>query len=175
MPEKHLIRPKPLSCFLQFVDLNSQPNGRSAVSSGPTYYFIPKLATIQSPKVGIANYKGRLRKSVVGELNRAQRESGKGVGSNVSSHNLLKTNRPKLAIFPHQEDYCDTCSKSKAEIRAKQTTLNHLHQSASAEAEEVKRVEDEITALNQNLKRHRQVAEASHKYFVEVTKTCAAT
>ena len=39
--------------FLQFVDLNSQPNGRSADSSGPTYYFIP---TIQSPKVGIANY-----------------------------------------------------------------------------------------------------------------------
>ena len=46
-----------------------------------------------------------------------------------------------------------------------------MRQSASAEAE-VKRVEDDITALN--LQHHQQVAEASHKYFVEVTKTCAA-
>ena len=29
--------------FLNFVDTNSQPNGRSADSSGPTYYFLPKF------------------------------------------------------------------------------------------------------------------------------------
>lgn len=36
--------------FLEFVDANSQPNGRSADSSGPTIYFIPKFTTIQMPK-----------------------------------------------------------------------------------------------------------------------------
>ena len=34
--------------------------------------------------------------------------------------------RPKVAICPHQEDYCDTCAKKKVEIRAKQTTINHM-------------------------------------------------
>lgn len=29
--------------FLTFVDLNSQPNGRSADSSGPTFYFLPNF------------------------------------------------------------------------------------------------------------------------------------
>ena len=32
--------------FLSFVDINSQPNGRSADSSGPTYYFFPKFSTL---------------------------------------------------------------------------------------------------------------------------------
>ena len=27
--------------FLEFVDVNSQPNGRSADSTGPTFYFLP--------------------------------------------------------------------------------------------------------------------------------------
>ena len=42
--------------FLEFVDLNSQPNGRSTDSSGPTFYFIPKFSTIQMPKNTVAHY-----------------------------------------------------------------------------------------------------------------------
>ena len=160
--------------FLQFVDINSQPNGRSADSSGPTYYFLPKFSTIQSPKLGIALYQERLKRSVVGEFNRVQIEAGKGVCSNGSSHNWLKTHKPKVAICPHQEDYCDTCLKSKEQIRAKQTTINRLRQSAVAEGDEIKRIEDEIAALKQDLEHHRQVAEASHKYFVDVTERSAA-
>ena len=59
--------------FLEFVDTNSQPNGRSADSTGPTHYFLPKFSTIQMPKNGVPNYKG-LQRSVVGECNCAQRE-----------------------------------------------------------------------------------------------------
>ena len=36
--------------FLESDDLNTQPNGRSADSTGPTMYFIPKFSTIQTPK-----------------------------------------------------------------------------------------------------------------------------
>ena len=36
--------------FIEFVDINTQPNGRSADSSGPTSYFLPKFSTIQAPK-----------------------------------------------------------------------------------------------------------------------------
>ena len=35
--------------FIEFVDINSQPNGRSADSSGPTAYFLPKFTTTQAP------------------------------------------------------------------------------------------------------------------------------
>ena len=43
--------------FLLFVDVNSQHNGRSADSSGPTSYFLPKFSTIQVPKPDVPNYK----------------------------------------------------------------------------------------------------------------------
>ena len=32
--------------FIKFVDMNSQPNGRSADSSGPTHYFSLKFTSI---------------------------------------------------------------------------------------------------------------------------------
>ena len=32
--------------FLNFVDLNSQPNGRSAESSSSTHYFLPKFSKL---------------------------------------------------------------------------------------------------------------------------------
>ena len=93
--------------FLEFVDNNSRPNGRAADSSGPTAYFTPKFTSIQAPKPSVPHYTERLARSVVGEFNRVQRERGRGECSNGSSHNWLKSERPKVAICPHQEDYCD--------------------------------------------------------------------
>lgn len=112
--------------------MNSQPNGRSSDSYGPTSYFLPKFTTIQAPKPSVSHYEERLARSVVGEFNRVQRERGKGECSNGSSHNWLKSDRPKVAICPHQEYYCDTCSKIKTAIHAHQTTINRLLQSANA-------------------------------------------
>ena len=57
--------------FLTFVDINSQPNGRSDDSSDPTRYFLPKFTTVQVPKPGTSHYQERLRRSVVGEFNRS--------------------------------------------------------------------------------------------------------
>lgn len=170
----HSAKTSVMNDFLLFVDVNSQPNGRSADSSGPTSYFLPKFSTIQAPKPGIPNYEERLQRSVVGEFNRAQRESEKGECSNGSSSNWLKAHRPKVAICPHQQDYCDTCSRSKEEIRSKQTTINRLRQSASAEPSEIKQLEDDIMALNQEFERHRQVANESHKYYVQMTERCSS-
>jgi len=84
--------------------MNSQPNGRSVDSTEPTAYFLPKFATIQTPKAG--HYEQCLSRMVVGEFNRIQQESRKSVCSNGSSHNLLNAHRPKVAICPHQEDMC---------------------------------------------------------------------
>ena len=64
--------------FLNFVDVNSQPNGRSADSRGPTYYFLSKFTTLQAPAPSSPQFQERLSRSVVGEFNRAQRELGRG-------------------------------------------------------------------------------------------------
>ena len=89
-----------LQDFLKFVDINNQPNGQLADSTGPTHYLLPKFTTIQMPKNDVSNYEERLQRSVVGKFNRAQRERSRGECSNSSSHNWLK--RPKVAICPRQ-------------------------------------------------------------------------
>ena len=168
----HSAKTSTMEDFLQFVDMNSQPNGRSADSTGPTVYFLSKFTTIQAPKAGVGHYEERLSRSVVGEFNRIQQESGKSGCSNGSSHNWLKAHRPKVAICPHQEDYCDTCSHRKADISGKQTSINRLLQSGNADPEEVKTLEDEIASLKQDLECHRQEAQKSHEYYIEVSTRC---
>ncbi len=168
----HSARTSTMEKFLEFVDMNTQPNGRSADSSGPTHFFLPKFATIQAPKSKVSHYQERLARSVVGEFNRVQRESGENSISNGSSHNWLKAHRPKVGICPHQEDYCDTCSRRKAEIHAKQTTINRLLQSSNADPDDVKKLEDEMVGVKQTLENHRQEALESHKYYTEVTALC---
>lgn len=160
-----------LQDFLKFVDTNSQPNGRSANSSGPTYYFLPKFATLQTPEVGSSHYEERLCRSVVGEFNRAQRECGRGTCSNGSSYNWMKKHCPKVGIHPHQEDYCDTCAKTKEAIRGKQTAINRLKAAAAATAElcEIRSIEDEMKSLKDSLDTYYQESEGAHKYFIDVS------
>ena len=130
------------------------------------------MQSIQMPKPSIPHFVERKRRSVVGEFNRVQQESGKGQCSNGSSHNWLKGYRPKVAISPHQEDYCDTCAKKKEAIRAKQTTINCLKAAAASEESEMKKLDDEVKSLQQSLEDHRQEAQAAHEYFNDVTKKC---
>ena len=159
--------------FIRFVDMNSQPNGCSQDSSGPRYYFLSKFTTIQTPKPESPNYEQRLRSSVVNEFNRSQREAGKQGCSNGSSANWLKLERPKHAICPHQEDYCDTCAKAKETIRGKQTTLNRLKQAAASTPEDLFALEDEIQSCQATQAKHREEACESHAYFMECTKKCS--
>ena len=160
------------SDFLNFVDCNCQPNGRAAESHGPTHYFISKFTTIQTPKPGVSNYVQRLKRSVVGEFNRAQRAAGRKTCSNGSAYNWLRLYRPKVGICPHKQDYCDTCSKLKADIHAKQTTLNRRRQTGDATVEEQQFIESEIRKCEALLENHRDQARLSHEYYIEVTRRC---
>lgn len=83
-----------------------------------------------------------------------QVEQGKGARSNGLSHNWMKAFRPKVVICPHQEDYCDTCSKFKNETHYKQTTLNHLQQSAAASSEYLDNLKDELKQLKADHEEH---------------------
>lgn len=92
--------------FLDFVDVNCQSNVRSANSSGPTYYLLPKFTTLQTPTANCPQFQERLSRSVVGEFNRAQRETGRRECSNGSCHNWLKN-----------------IGQSTAYVRTKKTTV----------------------------------------------------
>lgn len=118
------------------------------------FYFSPTFTTIQTLKANIAHYQDRLGRSVVGEFNCVQVEQGKGVCSNGLSHNWLKAFRPKVVICPHQEDYCDTCSKFKNETHYKQTMLNCLQQSAAASSEDLYNLKDELKHLKADHEEH---------------------
>ena len=52
--QSNVAKTSTMNDFLSFVDSNCQPNGRTAQSHGPTYYFISKFATIQMPKKDVS-------------------------------------------------------------------------------------------------------------------------
>ena len=59
----HSTKTSTMEEFLQFIEINSQSNGRPADSTGPTTYFLPKLTTIQAPKAVVSHYEERLGRS----------------------------------------------------------------------------------------------------------------
>lgn len=149
------------SQFLQFIDINSQPNGRSADSSFATHFFLPKFRTIQTPKKGVAKYEERNQQSVVGVFNQYQMEKGQTTISNYSASTWLKSERPKHSIYPHQLDYCDFCAK-KEDIRRNQTTLNRIRQTGLADEDEQKKIKAEIDRITTELEAHLRAAKESH-------------
>ena len=90
------------SDFLEFIDCNSQPNGRSEESLSATNFFLPKLRTIQTPKDGVPRYEQHLRESLVGEFNHVQREKGRDTISNYSIiRDLLGSRKKDLNMLSH--------------------------------------------------------------------------
>ena len=161
--------------FLEFVDNNSQPNGRDLNSYGPTHYFLPKFTTIQALKAGVRNYEHRLLTSLTGEFNRAQEEEGKPTVSSFSVSKWLKQHRPKHAIYPHKLDYCDTCAGLNNELQGAEMRLKRLLQSGScteAECADIEKAKKEFTAT---LDSHKAKAHESHEAYNEAIRRCKQT
>ena len=158
--------------FLNFVDMNSQPNGRSADSTSATHFFLPKFRTIQTPKIGVSNFQDRLNQSLVGEFNRTQTELQKPTISNFSASTWLKKERPKYSVYPHKLDYCDTCARKKELLRSKQTVLNRIRQTGSADADQQSEIESEITKISSDLEIHHEQAKKSQDYYKDITGRC---
>ena len=75
------------------------------------------------------NYDEKVKASLVCEFNRIQHEEGKDTISHYSATTWLKEECPKLAIYPHQADYCDFCAIVK-KINSRSSTED---QSSKAE------------------------------------------
>ena len=155
----HSSKPKLQEDCLAFVDANTQLNGRSADSFGPTHHWCCSLRPAQT----ICR---------VGEFNTIQQENGKQTCSNGFASNWLKKYAPKVAICPHKLNYCDTCAQFAEEIQAKQTTLNRLQHTGSSDDEELKHLKDSIERLQSDLEAHKLMAKNSHEYHLEMVKRC---
>ena len=104
-------RTEVLDDFLTFVDSNSQPNSRTADSSGPTSYFLSSFTMLNRPKKDVSNYEERYKRSVVGVFTRAQEERERSGCSDKTATTWLRQYQPKVGICAHKLDYCDTCAK----------------------------------------------------------------
>lgn len=158
--------------FLDFVDINSQPNGRREDSTSSTHYFLPIFKTIQMPKKGVHHYNQRIEESVVGVFNRVQGERGRGTCSNGSVSAWLKAERPKLSIYPHKADYCDTCARLKETISGIQTSLKRKRHTGSVEEEEQRKLESDIRTTEDTLAMHKEQAAKSRDFYNEMTARC---
>ena len=165
---KHSVK----EAFLRFVDMNSQPNGRQEDSSSATHFFLPKFKTIQTPKAGVHHFQERLEESVVGIFNQLQVEAGEATCSNGSASTWLRAERPKLKIYPHQADFCDTCARLKQELNGVQTSLKRKRQSGSATESEQKQLEQSISKLEETLTVHKAHANNAREYYNKMVTRC---
>ena len=134
--------------FFNFVDINSQPNGRRDDSTSATHYFLPKFKTIQTPKKGVRHYQECVEAPVVSIFNVVQTEANRGTCSNGSASAWLKAEKPKVAIYPYQ---ADTCAHIKEGIIGMQTALKRKKQTNSATEEEQKQSEANISNAEEQL------------------------
>ena len=111
---------------------------------------------------------------MVSEFNRIRSEAGQDTISDYSATTWLKQERPKIAIYPHQADYCDFCSKVKKEIQGHQQKTNRLKQSGSARAEDIQAAETNKAQAELLVSNHREVARESLKYYKEMKMRCAS-
>ena len=124
------------------------------------------------PKKDVSNYTEHVQRSVVGEFNRIQRELWKDGCSNGSAFNWLHKHRPKVAICPQKQDYCDTCATFNNKVHAKQTTLNRIRQTGLATGECQKDLENELAGLKTAHEMHQKEAELSHADYIKLIKRC---
>lgn len=158
--------------FLEFVDLNSQPNGRHAGSYNAQFFFIPKFSRIAPPRPGEKNYDHKVKASVVSEFNRAQIERGRGTCGPTAAAEWLDKHRPKIALHPSMTDYCDTCKNLKEELSRNQAVKNRLQQSGNASEADLRGLEEERKQLDGNLIEHKAVATRAREYYKACMQKC---
>ena len=149
LPAEHKLSGKPShraktdlkANFLAFVDA-SRANGHRVGSSSPEYYFDAMFSTFCSPDKKDQAYETKVRRSVVGCFNLAQKANNLPTVGNTSAREWLKKERQKTAICPPKSDYCDMCKEYCEEISRAQTIANRMVESGNAEATALQQQKD---------------------------------
>jgi len=128
--------------FLEFIDHNSQPNGRRVGSHGPLFFLSSKFDRINAPSANDADKPEQWKKrSLVYEYNNTL-EHGKSI-SNGTAKKWLKIHRPKHAIGPKKTDYCETCVECQEQRRRHETISMRLQPEGNGNEDKIR----ENTAL----------------------------
>ena len=109
-------------------------------------------------KQGIHHFQECVNVSVVGVFNKVQRVAGRGTCSNGVP-------LPKLAIYPHQADYCDTCAWIKVQI-------NGMRQSGCVTEEEQRKIEQDIITTEEELATYWEHVSKAREYHNDMTAWC---
>ena len=113
----------------------------------------------------VSNYESKALTSLVCEFNRCQTEAGHGTVCSSTVLSWLKEERPKVAIYPHQSDYCDYCIRVKKETQACQQKIACHLQSGSTSEDVFEELKKEKEDLEKKLEEHRKIARESLQYY----------
>jgi len=126
-----------LARFLEFIDHNSQPNGRRVGSHGPLFFLNSKFDRINAPSASeVGKPEQWKRRSLVYEYSRTL-EDNKSI-SNGTAKKWLKIYRPKHTICPKKTDYCEMCVECQEQKRRHETISMRLQQEGNGNEDEIR-------------------------------------
>ncbi|MCP4648666.1 MAG: hypothetical protein GY853_01115, partial [PVC group bacterium] len=125
-----------LPFFLDFIDNNSQANGRRVGSHGALYFLNSKFDRINEPSLSETDKPEQWkRRSLVYEFNRSL-DGNKRI-SNGTAKKWLKKYKPKHAISPRKTDYCEMCAECMEQKKRCETIAMRLQQNGNGNEDEI--------------------------------------
>jgi hypothetical protein len=157
--------------FLNFIDNNSQPNGRRVGSHGPLFFLNSKFNRINAPSVSEADKPEQWkRRSLVYEFNRTL-EDNKSI-SNGTAKKWLKKYKPKHAISPRKTDYCEMCVECQEQKRRHETISMRLKQNGNGNEDEIRESQALAESYGLLLEEHRVDAGSELVHYRQQTNKC---
>ena len=143
------------SVFLEFIDSNSQPNGRRVGSHGPLFFLSSKFSRINAPSEREAAGKSGQwkQRSLVYEFNRTL--EGNARISNGTAKKWLKAHRAQYAICPRKTDYCEICVECREQIKRHEVIAFRLRQEGNDSEERIRESEALAESYGLLLEEHR--------------------
>ncbi|MCP4112723.1 MAG: hypothetical protein GY749_45545, partial [Desulfobacteraceae bacterium] len=157
--------------FLNFIDNNSQSNGRRIGSHGPLFFLSSKFDRINAPSVSKADKPEQWkRRSLVYEFNRTL-DGNKSI-SDGTAKKWLKTYRPKHAITPKKTDYCEMCAECREQKRRHETVSMRLQQNGNGNEDEIRENQALAESYGLLLEEHRTDADNELRHYRQQTDKC---
>ena len=161
--------------FLDFIDINSQPNGRRVGSHGPLFYLNSKFDRINTPSKNEADKPEQWkRRSLVYEFNRSIQDKNMSI-SNGTAKKWMKKYRPKHAISPKKTDYCEMCVECQEQKKRHETISIRLQQSGNANEDEIKENQALAESYRLLLEEHKMDAGNEIQHYREQTNKSQAS
>jgi hypothetical protein len=157
--------------FLNFIDKNSQVNGRRVGSHGPLFFLNSKFDRINTPSKREEDKPEKWkRRSLVYEFNRTL--EGNDSISNGTAKKWLKTYKPKHAISPKKTDYCEMCVECLEQKRRHETISMRLLQNGNCDEVEIRENQALAESYGLLLEEHKMDAGSELEHYRQETDKC---